>query len=99
MRLGAKGVLDPRLPSTPATVPLPRIGKVYAASSLPHTPMSGYLESRVRNLLTELGEGTLAPTCHVREISNVKVSLVNEIDAPLESSAPTIPTPRSTLAP
>lgn len=41
--------------------------------------MSRYIERRVRNLLTEVGEGAAAPTCHVREISNVKVNFVNEI--------------------
>lgn len=86
-------------PAPPGCVCLPPTRKVYAASSLPQTPMGNYLEHRVRHLLTEAGEGAAAPSCHIREISCGKVSFVNKIDASLESLAPMISNRASDFAP
>lgn len=48
--------------------------KVYAASSLPHTPLSRYIESRVRQRLSKLEDEAAAATLSIRLISNVEVS-------------------------
>lgn len=47
--------------------------KVYAASSLPHTPLSRYIESRVRQRLAKLEDDAAAATLSIRLISNVEV--------------------------
>lgn len=50
-----------------------RSNKVYAASSLPHTPLSRYIESRVRQRLAKLEDDAAAATLSIRLISNVEV--------------------------
>lgn len=67
-------------PAPPAALP-PRLcsfvpgGKVYAASSLPHTPLSRYIESRVKQRLSKLEDEAAADTLSIRLISNVEVSI------------------------
>lgn len=51
------------------------LGKVYAASSLPHTPLSRYIESRVKQRLSKLEDEAAADTLSIRLISNVEVSI------------------------
>lgn len=67
--------------------PITRSVKVYRASSLSRTHLSAYLEERVRNRLTELGEGAAAKSITVRLLSNVYVRSVNESVLRLEQSA------------
>jgi len=52
--------------------------QVYAASALPHTPLSRYIESRVRQRLAKLEDDAAASTLSIRLISNVEVS--NRLD-------------------
>ncbi|CAM9145756.1 unnamed protein product [Ectocarpus sp. 12 AP-2014] len=47
---------------------------VYAASSLPHTPLSRYIESRVRQRLAKLEDEAAASTLSIRLISNVEAT-------------------------
>ena len=49
------------------------VSQVYAASSLPHTPLSRYIEWRVRQRLTTLENEKAAATLSIRLISNVEV--------------------------
>lgn len=48
--------------------------QVYAASCLPHTPLSRYIESRVRQRLSQLESEEAAATLSIRLISNVEVT-------------------------
>lgn len=49
------------------------VSQVYAASSLPHTPLSRYIEWRVRQRLASLENEKAAATLSIRLISNVEV--------------------------
>lgn len=59
-------------PPSSSALDVPR-RKVYAASSLPHTPLSRYIESRVKQRLAKLENDAAADTLTIRLISNVEV--------------------------